>query len=744
GPTGSISYHALSPFGCPSDTLIQNVTISGSFSINAGINDTICIGDTVNLSATVPLGTQISWAPTNSISNPNISNPDAFPVQQTTYILTATDSANCTVQDSVEIIVENIPNIVVSNDTNICAGDSIQLFVSTGVTYSWSPANLFSDPNISNPMATADSSVELVVFITDSTGCGGLDTVNVQVQQEVHIVENDPIWYCEGDSANISVSDNSVSVVWSPSSFLSSTNQVVVTTTANDSIRYFVSITDAIGCVFSDSIDVLVDSIIPTVAGLSSVACIGDTFVLGGNPTVPGSATSVSWSPNTFFLDPDTVLNPRILPTSGATYIVSSVNGQCIGSDSITISLQPKPNINSLADITSCAGADITFTSTDFATNYTWLFGDGDSSNTQNAIHSYPDTGIYEAILIIGDSLGCTNSDTMLVNLNVVLNVNAVGDTNLCEGQLTNISVTGNANSYSWLPVSGLDDANSTNPLVNINTSTTYIVTGIDTNSCTASDTVSIVILNNPLINTINDTTSCAGDSIQLFTSGGGSYLWTPNSGLSNPNVSNPKAFPLFETTYTVQITDTNSCIHIDSTTVSIGIEPTADFEVWVEPSCDDIKLKTTNSSLNGSTFEWIYGTTVFTDTILETDYNSGVDSLILIAYSGNGCLDSLTLGIVHFSQGLEQILRDSVPNVFSPNFDGINEWFEIPIRNSLHSCTELKVYNRWGQLLFTSIGNNHTWNGFSFDGEQAPEGTYFYILTVNGLEFNGSLTLIR
>ena len=113
-----------------------------------------------------------------------------------------------------------------------------------------------------------------------------------------------------------------------------------------------------------------------------------------------------------------------------------------------------------------------------------------------------------------------------------------------------------------------------------------------------------------------------------------------------------------------------------------------------------------------------------------------------LIIIDGNLCSD--TLRIVEPFNDFENIINLDIANVFTPNNDGINDFFGIKGDFSIPECTELRVYNRWGALLFESSGYNDTWDGRTFSGVEVPEGTYFYIITLKNREVKGSVTLIR
>jgi len=90
------------------------------------------------------------------------------------------------------------------------------------------------------------------------------------------------------------------------------------------------------------------------------------------------------------------------------------------------------------------------------------------------------------------------------------------------------------------------------------------------------------------------------------------------------------------------------------------------------------------------------------------------------------------------------------VPNVFSPNGDGRNDLFTVGQHDGqvpsvvLGGCSKLLVFNRWGQKMFESLGNNLAWDGRTMAGMLCEPGTYFYVLTVKDMEFKGTVQLMR
>jgi hypothetical protein len=127
-----------------------------SISIDAGNNQTICPGDTVQLSGSSPTpGLIYSWSPSGSLSNSNIANPKAWPSATTVYTMTATDPVSgCGGTDTVVITVSPLPPVNAGNDTIICIGTSANLGASGAVSYVWDANPSLSCTNCANPVAT--------------------------------------------------------------------------------------------------------------------------------------------------------------------------------------------------------------------------------------------------------------------------------------------------------------------------------------------------------------------------------------------------------------------------------------------------------------------------------------------------------------------------------------------------------------------------------------------------------------
>jgi gliding motility-associated-like protein len=154
--------------------------------------------------------------------------------------------------------------------------------------------------------------------------------------------------------------------------------------------------------------------------------------------------------------------------------------------------------------------------------------------------------------------------------------VKTIAPVAVCSGIPVQITTTG-ASVYSWTPPTGLSNTNINNPVATPNATTKYIVTGTTINGCVAKDSVTITILPKPSITKIPDTAICKNTSVQLFATGGNSYVWSPAATLSNSNIYNPVAAPVAPaTTYYVTVINTavNTCSSKDSVQVTLRPDP--------------------------------------------------------------------------------------------------------------------------------------------------------------------------
>lgn len=373
-----------------------------------------------------------------------------------------------------------------------------------------------------------------------------------------------------------------------------------------------------------------------------------------------------------------------------------------------------------------------------------WTFGDGGTSPLQSVTHTFPDYGMYTVKLVAADGSGCTDSVTQTITIAERDFANAGKDTTVCliNGKATvQLSASG-GKSYLWS--SNVPDLVNPAPVVTINGSTRFIVTVTDSIGCTDKDTVYIAVRpGTPIQVTPQDTTACTGAIIQLTASGASSYQWFPPTGLSDDKISNPQlTIGGGSIDYIVTATDASGCTSSD--TVHIGNYPLP--PVWAytdeELSCTNTKVRLHASG--ASSYQWYPG--VYCDNDLSASPLVWPPSTIVFTVTGTderGCQSADTVLVRSRKE-----LTVHVPNAFTPNGDGINDYLR-PIIICNFQLEQFNIYNRWGQCVFQTSSAAESWDGL-FKSVPAEVGVYYYMLqgkmenSEEEVLIKGDITLVR
>lgn len=287
------------------------------------------------------------------------------------------------------------------------------------------------------------------------------------------------------------------------------------------------------------------------------------TASLGGTPP---SGTTIYWY--------DAIVGGNVLAT-GPTYTTPVLYttttyfvGTCTGTyhDSVTVYVN-NPAANAGNDVTICNGASTQLNASG-GVAYAWSPSAGLSSTSiANPVANPTTTTTY--VVTVTNATGCTATDNVVVTVSGAINANAGNDVSICPGSSTNLLASGGT-AYSWSPSTGLSSTTIANPVAAPTSTTTYVVT-VTSAGCTDTDDVIVTVFPSANANAGNDTTICNSGSAQLNASGGTMYAWSPATGLSSTNISNPVATPVSTQTYIVTMTDANGCTDTDNITVTVS-----------------------------------------------------------------------------------------------------------------------------------------------------------------------------
>lgn len=245
----------------------------------------------------------------------------------------------------------------------------------------------------------------------------------------------------------------------------------------------------------------------------------------------------------------------------------------------------------------------------------------------------------------------------------------------------------------------------------------------------------------------INDSCSGAADAMAIASASGGTspynYSWTTSPVQVNDTASN-----LGTGTYTVTITDSKGCAQTQTVTVFKDPRPIADFVFSPEVITLFEPLATFNDqSINAVTWYWNFGDgdTSTTQNPTHAYTAEGTFPVMLVVTNAIGCTDTAVINLE-----VEDIFTVYFPNSFTPNGDGKNDLFGGYGSGIEESTFELRIFTRWGDLVYHTGDIYEWWNGrYRNIREDAPEGVYVYVVTFRDFKLfphklMGHVTLIR
>ncbi len=579
-------------------------------------------------------------------------------------------------------------------DINICAGNSVVLNASGGVTYSWFPTTYLDDPFISDPTCTPLANINYILTVTNANGCIDTDTLYVEVFPEVIADAGEDINICAGSSTILNASGG-VIYNWSPALFLDNAFIANPECTPLFPITYTVTITDANGCFDTDEISV---GITP-----SDFLLVSDDIEICSGGTVglfASGGTTYNWSPATY-LDDATSATPLCNPLGDITYTVTSINDEgCTDIDYVTITTAAVDFLVLSDDISICSGESATLNASG-GTSYVWSPATYlDDAFSANPICTALSDISYTVTSINAD--GCSDEDIINVVVAVGDFATASPETTICIGASTDLFASGGT-SYSWSPVLYLDDATSANPTCAPLSDITYYVSVTNISGCVDVDTVNVFTYPAMIVTAGPDTTVCYGGQIKLHVTEGESYLWTPPTYLDFATILAPTSNPTESINYIVYVTDINGCVGSDTVTIIVNDPPTI-------TASDDITIcrgdTVTISASGGLTYNWVPEPLVACGPCESIEVSPTETTTYLVqGIDANGCAstDEVTV-IVDICNAIENTIAQQI-NIY-PN--PANTFIIIELPEQLINA-DIILYNILGEVVPFEMERNNS-----------------------------------
>lgn len=569
-------------FGCSATSAVYNVSENAVIVVNT--STAICQGQ-----STVIHGIARTTAGLYSVTLPSVTGCDST--------------------SNITLIVNPLPVMNAGPDQTLCEGDTVILNATGAPTITWNPVQT-NGVGFIQPVGTQ----LYTVTGTDGNGCVNSDQVQIIVLPNpvMNPVQNQIV--CNNEATTTTAFSSSVlgtTYTWTndtPSIGLAASGNGNITsfpaintgtTPVTATIKVVPTASSCLGDTLTFTITVQ-PSPTATISGTSAV-CIGGT-----SPVVTFNGATGT-APYLFSYTINNVAAPAVTST-GATATVNAPTGTagtfvytltgveesaygCTGtaSGSVTITINALPIINAGPDVSVCPTLPVTLTATGAGVNGTYVWNPAISNGvafTPSSSGTYTVTGT--------DENGCVNTDNVLVNIHVPVNVDAGPNREICLGDqvtLTALPTTLPTSSFVW--TGGVTNGVPFSPSI----SATYFVTLTDPNGCVTIDQVDVVVHNLPVIDGGNTIYGCEGDQIVLTASGAGpngTYVWDNN--VQNGVPFNPDINVIV---YNVTGTDQYGCIGTDSVHSKIEGIPTVSFYVEVNQNCSPVTATFYNTTVD-------------------------------------------------------------------------------------------------------------------------------------------------
>lgn len=450
----------------------------------------------------------------------------------------------------------------------------------------------------------------------------------------------------------------------------------------------------------------------------------------------------------------DSTQNPQHTYTAAATVNVSftvSDSKGCTETVNKEVKVLSRPEIiMPFRDTLICKLDTLqVFASSNFAGAYTWSGTNISNPNTPNP-YVYP-RHTTKYFVAFDDGKGCVNTDSVNISVADSAIVHLGADTVICLKDTVQLIPVTNALKFTWQPPPLLNAINAKSPLVRPLTTTTYVVTATIGDHCLAKDDIVIAEIPYPEANAGPDITVCYGTSARLLgTIKGSSFTWSPAVSLYEANTLTPLAGPMATTTYTLTVYDTinkPNCPKPSYSYVTVKIPPPVVAAVVSDTNAvigEPLQLTATG----GNIYLWQPPTALNNPGIYNPVATYPPGSADSVTYQvtvrdANNCV-GYTHATVHIFKTQPEIF---VPTAFSPNGDGTNDLLKV-VTAGIKQFDYFHVFNRWGNLVFTTTNPSQGWDG-SFNGIKQPPGTY--VFDAQGIDYigrpirrKGTVVLIR
>lgn len=673
------------------------------------------------------------------------------------YNYVVTDNNGCTYSSALNVTQPSTLLFLSATSANVsCYGacnGSTTIVPGGGVppyVYQWS-----SGPSTQNLTGLCPGSYS--VTVTDNNGCQKDTLLSVTQPAQLSLFTASSPSNCNqaNGSATVTASGGTPAYVYSWSSSPAQTGATATNLTPGP---YTITVTDNHNCI--QSATVTVGNTAGVSASLQSVSNMSCNNTCNGSATMTGTggAGPYTYSWNTFPVQ----ITPTASNLCAGNYmgIITDNNG-CSDTVQATITA-PLPVALSIPPFTNtiCIGQSATLTASASGGSGSYSFSWNNGSFYGTSYTVYPQTTTTYTVVAI-DANGCQSTQqTITVSVNPPLTAIVAPGISVCQGNtayLTASATGGNGlYSFTWYP------GGTTGSIIAVipTASTSYTVQVTDACGTPADTAVIPVTVNpNPAVNfSANFTSGCAplcvtfNNSTTISSGNITNWLWDFGDNTTDPN---PNPTHCFGNSggYDVSLTAVSNqgCSVTYGFSDFVAVLPTPVAEFTFNPPTATIFNSTitfTELATGDSTWAWNFGdpndsTTSSIQNPTHTYQDSGYYAVTLIVSNEYQCFDQVT----HYIR-IQPEFTFYVPNAFTPNGNGINDFFSGQGINI--KAFSMMIFDRWGNLIFKSEDIDDQWDGKANGGQEiAEEDVYVYVIDIvdifgNEHRYMGHVTLIK
>lgn len=539
-----------------------------------------------------------------------------------------------------------------------------------------------------------------------------------------------------------------VTYAWEPSNLVDDASQQSPIATPIVDTWFYLTITATNGCTDRDSVLVTLTDGLPVVASGDASICYGDSTVISAS-----GATDYSWSPSQFVLDPTSNNTVAYPDADGWIYVLGSNSSGCTGEDSVFISVTNEITYTLSADTVicknTCLDLSVNATGGSGSFSYNWDNGLGAGSLFTECLDT---TTVYH-VTITDNGTGCIIEDSVVV---IVSDFNwSFSVDSTCTGYNTSFmdastSSGGLMTAWDW-NFGDSDGADFQDPTHVYDAPGDYMVSleVTDEAGCSYLDSMNVTI--NPVpTGSISASTleGCAPLSVDfsMNVADVDDLIWYSADTMFFDQSSFTYSFEPGAHDVWMYAETINGCGAVFNLSDSIRVYdyPEVYFtpEMVQETYFPGQSIVLLNQSDSLFSYEWNYG---------NGSSSSGYDGVVDYGQDGEYCVTLTVTNLNSCTNSYDTCLvvyetyEVIIPNMFTPNSDGVNDAFVI---GGTEAYTyHVEIFNRWGNQLFVSEDYDNTWLGLTKSGDPLPSGTYYYYIYSNEDStkvFKGFVTLLR